>query len=172
MLCNNCSFSCNQCINDEADILLLNNLASIAPSPGDECTGAINQTDLYLRCCISGFGQIKTNDRHPLSARLNIDADFLATRSNTDGTGQKSGLTTLWISSHASIHVHGTPVTSQYYDCIRFHVNGYHHRQYVHRRHGWTNWTWESIDFYVVVHLWEAFQMTWPHSSGTALQRR
>jgi hypothetical protein len=47
-----------------------------------------------------------------------------------------------------SKYINGQPVTSQYDECVRFHVNGYHHRKYVQESNGWDNKTWESKDFY------------------------
>lgn len=87
-------------------------------------------------------------DRLPLAARLNIAADFLATRYRQHGRLRAIEMVDHQIDHQVSIYINRLPVTSQHDDCIRFHVNGYHHRNYVQQHHGWDNRTWESIDFY------------------------
>jgi hypothetical protein len=47
-----------------------------------------------------------------------------------------------------SLYINRIPVTSQYDASVRFHVNGYHYRNYVQQHNGWDNRTWDSIDFY------------------------
>lgn len=87
-------------------------------------------------------------DKLPVSARLNIDADFLATRYRQHGRLRAIASIDHRVDQQISIYINGTPVTSQYDECIRFHVNGYHLRQYVQQRHQWDNRIWDSIDFY------------------------
>ena len=47
------------------------------------------------------------------------------------------------------LYINGVPVTSQYDECIRFHVNGYHLRQYVQQQNGWNDRTWNDVDFHI-----------------------
>jgi hypothetical protein len=48
-----------------------------------------------------------------------------------------------------SISINGTRLTaSQYDECIRFHINGYHLRNHVQEKQGWSNSVWDEIDFY------------------------
>jgi hypothetical protein len=87
-------------------------------------------------------------DKLPVSARLNVDADFLATRYRQHGRFRAIASVDHRSDQQISLYINGTPVTSQYDDCIRFHVNGYHLRQYVQQRHQWNNGTWDMIDFH------------------------
>ena len=87
-------------------------------------------------------------DKLPFHARLNIDADFLATRYRHHGRLRNSERVDHRREQQVSLYINGTPITSQYDACIRFHVNGYHHRQYVQQHHQWDNETWDSVDFY------------------------
>ena len=80
-------------------------------------------------------------DKLPVSARLNVDADFLATRYRQHGRFRAIASVDHRSDQQISLYINGTPVTSQYDDCIRFHVNGYHLRQYVQQRHQWNNGT-------------------------------
>ena len=86
-------------------------------------------------------------DKLPLAARLNIDADFLATRYREHGRLRASSKLDHRFDQQISLYINGTPVTSQFDECIRYHVNGYHHRNYVQQHHGWDNNTWNDIDF-------------------------
>jgi hypothetical protein len=43
--------------------------------------------------------------------------------------------------------MNGTRIQSHFDECIRFHVNGYHLRQYMQSKNRWTNSTWDEIDF-------------------------
>jgi hypothetical protein len=87
-------------------------------------------------------------DKLPLAARLNIDADFLATRYRQHGRLKAGFAITHRHDQQISLYINGVPVTSQYDECIRFHINGYHHRNYVQNHHEWSNKTWDDIDFY------------------------
>ena len=87
-------------------------------------------------------------DKLPLAARLNIDADFLATRYRQHGRLRGIASIDHRSEQQVSIYINGVPITSQYDECIRFHVNGYHYRNYVQQTNNWDNSTWEAIDFY------------------------
>ncbi|KAI2497423.1 hypothetical protein MHU86_17081 [Fragilaria crotonensis] len=78
-------------------------------------------------------------DRLPLRARLNIDADFLATRHRHRGKLQPIERTDHHPEQQMSISINGTRIQSQVNACIRFHVNGYHLRQYMQSKNRWTN---------------------------------
>ena len=73
------------------------------------------------------------HSRRPLSlaSRLNIETDALATVYRK--TGRLNPISSVSHESEqgCSISINGERVTSQYDDSIRFHVNGYHLRQYV-----------------------------------------
>ena len=86
-------------------------------------------------------------DSLPFAARLNVDADFLATRYRQRGRLRQTARVDHIPAQQCSIYINGDPVTSQYDDCIRFHVNGYHYRQYVQRHHKWKDKTWDMVDF-------------------------
>jgi hypothetical protein len=84
-------------------------------------------------------------DKLPLAACLNIDADFLSTRYRQHGRLQNC-------SAMDHRDVQQISIYCQYDKCIRFHVNGYHHRNYVQTHYGWDNKTWNDIDFYTFGH--------------------
>ena len=86
-------------------------------------------------------------DHLPISARLNIDADYLATRYRQRGRLKSSEKVPHENSQQCSIEVNGVRLTSQFDACIRYHVNGYHLRQYMQERNGWVDATWDEIDF-------------------------
>jgi hypothetical protein len=86
-------------------------------------------------------------DNLPLRARLNIDADFLATRYKHSGNLKANEKTDHQDEQQISISINGTRIQSQVDACIRFHVNGYHLRQYMQSKHNWTNSVWNEIDF-------------------------
>ena len=87
-------------------------------------------------------------DKLSFTARLNIDADFLATRYRHHGRLRNSERVDHRREQQVSLCINGTPITCQYDACIRFHVNGFHHQQYVQQHHQWDNGTWDSVDFY------------------------
>ena len=87
-------------------------------------------------------------DHLPLAARLNIDADFLATRYRLRGRLKQSVHVDHQHSQQCSFYINGVPVVSQFDACVRYHVNGYHYRRYVQDKFGWSDAIWDSIDFY------------------------
>ena len=64
----------------------------------------------------------------PLSSRLNIVADNLATLYRKTGRLKPSQTSLHEVDQRCSIAVNGTRLTSQYDAIIRFHINGYHLR--------------------------------------------
>ena len=87
-------------------------------------------------------------DSLPLAARLNIDADFLATRYRSRGRLKPSSHVDHQESQQCSFYINGTSVTSQFDACVRFHVNGYHYRRHVQAKTKWRDATWHSVDFH------------------------
>ena len=49
--------------------------------------------------------------------------------------------------SRVSIVVNGIRVVGQEEATLRFHINGYHLRNYIQTRRGWSNQTWDRVDF-------------------------
>ena len=90
---------------------------------------------------------LQSYERLPFKARLNIDADFLATRYRKRGRYRSSPRVDHQHGQQVSILIQGIPLTSHFDSCIRFHINGYHIRQYMQQRHAWSDATWEDIDF-------------------------
>ena len=84
----------------------------------------------------------------PLAARLNIDADFLATRYRLSGRLKQSHQVDHQPSQQCSFYINGIPVVSQFDASVRFHVNGYHYRRHVQEKNGWSDVTWKMIDFH------------------------
>ena len=87
-------------------------------------------------------------EKLPLNARLNIDADFLATRYREHGRLRCSSMVDHRIDNITTLYINGVPVTSQYDDSVRFHINGYHQRRQIQQTEKWTDAAWDSVDFY------------------------
>ena len=94
--------------------------------------------------------QDEGNSKRPLSfaSSLNIKADALATEYRKTGRLKPTCSVLHELDQGCSISINGERVTSQYDDSIRFHVNGYHLRQYVQEKQGWSDSVWDSVDFY------------------------
>jgi hypothetical protein len=92
---------------------------------------------------------LRAYEKLPLAARLNIDADFLATRYRLRGRLKSSEQVDHSHGQQVSISINGKRLTGQFDECIRHHINGYHLRQYTQEKHGWDNSTWNEIDFNV-----------------------
>ena len=82
-----------------------------------------------------------------LASRLNIQADKLATAYRNDGNCTASAHVPHLDGQQCSISINGVRLTSQYDECLRFHVNGYHLKQYAMKSNGWSNDVWNEIDF-------------------------
>lgn len=83
-------------------------------------------------------------DKLSLRARLNVDAD------HDTGSGENSNPTKIPNTSKnkkISISINGIRIQSQFDPCIRFHVNGYHLRQFMQSKNQWPNSVWKEIDF-------------------------
>lgn len=81
------------------------------------------------------------------SAKLNIMADQLATQYRRSGRHKSSETLDHQPGQKISISINGRKLTSQYDSSLRFHVNGYHLRQYIQTRRKWDDLTWDSVDF-------------------------
>jgi hypothetical protein len=91
----------------------------------------------------SGSTEILTHE-----SRLKFQADFLTTQHCLRGKVTSSqNADHQQRSQRVSMSNNGQQITSQYDKCIRYHINGYHLRQYLQRRRQWSDIVWESIDF-------------------------
>ena len=80
-------------------------------------------------------------------AKLNVQADQLATNYRLRGKRKSSPFVDHQSGQRISVSIHGRRLTSQYDSSIRFHVNGYHLRKYIQERRGWDDKTWDQVDF-------------------------
>jgi hypothetical protein len=85
--------------------------------------------------------------RLPFWAKLNVDADFLAARYRDNGRLKPSQNTDHHDRQQVSLSIQGVRITSHIDSCIRFHINGYHLRQYLQEKRKWSDSTWDSVDF-------------------------
>ncbi|KAI2489451.1 hypothetical protein MHU86_25142 [Fragilaria crotonensis] len=90
---------------------------------------------------------LQSYSKLPRSVQMNIDADFLATRYRKRGKLRPSQKIDHQPEQRISFSINGVRVTSQYDDCIRYHVNGYHLRRYMQEKKQWSDITWNDIDF-------------------------
>ncbi|KAI2498313.1 hypothetical protein MHU86_16183 [Fragilaria crotonensis] len=111
---------------------------------------------------------LQSYEHLPFKARLNIDADFLATRYRLRGRLKSSPLVDHQIGQKVSILINGKRLTSQFDSCIRYHINGYHLRRYMQERHAWSDCTWEDIDFHL---FGQHFKRLPPHLQVTHMKR-
>ena len=93
--------------------------------------------------------QDSRNLRAPISlaASLNIQADHLATAYRHSGACRSIQTVPHIDDQQCSILINGVRLTSQYDESVRFHVNGYHLKQYTMSSNGWSNETWNEVDF-------------------------
>ena len=91
--------------------------------------------------------RLNSYDSLPFLVRLNVSADFLATRYRLRGKLKSSQRVDHDPSQKISISIHGCRLTSQYDDCLRFHINGYHLRQYIQDKREWSDKVWDDVDF-------------------------
>jgi hypothetical protein len=82
-----------------------------------------------------------------LRARLNVDADRLATLHRLRGKLKSTEHTDHTKEQNISISINGVRIQSQVDSCIRFHVNGYHLRHFMQSKNKWSNAVWKEIDF-------------------------
>jgi hypothetical protein len=97
---------------------------------------------------VKGHQDTLTAYQHlPLSARLNIDADFLTTRYRLRGRLKSKERIEHEPSQQFSISINGIRLTGQYDASIRFHVNSYHLRRYIQDQNSWPDSVWDEVDF-------------------------
>jgi hypothetical protein len=92
--------------------------------------------------------RVASYDSLPLPARLNIDADFLATRYRSQGKLRTSAQVDHVSDQQLSIYLNGLPVLNHFDDQVRFHINSYHQRQYMQERNVWSDTIWNDVDFH------------------------
>ncbi len=78
---------------------------------------------------------------------MNIDAGFLGTCYRLRGRFRTSPRVDHVPKQQISILLNGTRLISKFDKCIRYHINGYHLRQYIQEMQGWDNKVWELVDF-------------------------
>jgi hypothetical protein len=76
-----------------------------------------------------------------------VDADFLASRYRENGRLKPSQFTDHHKGQQVSLSIQGVRITSHIDSCIRFHINGYHLRQYLQKKRKWSDSTWETVNF-------------------------
>ena len=111
---------------------------------------------------------LQSYERLPFKARLNIDADFLATRYRLRGRLKSSPLVDHQTGQKVSILINGKRLTSQFDSCIRYHINGYHLRRYMQEKHSWSDCTWDDVDFHL---FGQHFKRLPPHLQVTHMKR-
>lgn len=80
-------------------------------------------------------------------AKLNMTADFLATRYRLRGRIKPTSHLDHPSTQRISIVLNGTRLTSQIDECIRYHINGYQMRLHMQSKRHWSNRTWDQVDF-------------------------
>ncbi len=78
--------------------------------------------------------------------QMNVDADKLATNHRNQSLPQSSQTVDHLPSSRVSIILNGRQLTSNIDSSIRYHVNGYHMRLYLQKRHSWSDQVWNTVD--------------------------
>ena len=91
---------------------------------------------------------VSSYERLPFAARLNVDADFLATRYRDHGRLRCRSHVDHRCDNQSTLFINGAPVTGQYDECVRFHINGYHQRLQIQKTEQWTDKAWDSVDFF------------------------
>ena len=81
------------------------------------------------------------------AAALNILADSLATAYRNSGRLSSMHRLDHQSSQKCSITLGGFRLTSQFDECIRYHINGYHLRQYIQQKYGRDDKVWDDVDF-------------------------
>lgn len=81
-----------------------------------------------------------------MPATLNIAADSLASGYRTTGSLISRQGCDHFHSQQCSISINHQRLTGQFDECIRYHVNGYHLRQYLQDKKGWSDEVWDTID--------------------------
>ena len=92
---------------------------------------------------------LRAYEHIPCPARLNIDADFLTTRYRQRGKLKSRETVSHEPTQQCSITINGVRLTGQYDDSIRYHIDGYHLKQYLQETNQWSKSVWDEVDFKV-----------------------
>jgi hypothetical protein len=88
-------------------------------------------------------------DKLSYHAQMNVDVDKLATNHRNQSLPQSSQTIDHRPSSRVSIILNGRRLTSNIDSSIRYHVNGYHVRLYLQKRHSWSDQVWNTVDMWL-----------------------
>ena len=120
--------------------------------PPDADLIAVIRTHLVLIKCqfkhrwIKGHQDTSSTRTLSLPAKLNIEADSLASGYRTTGSLQSRSSCIHILSQQCSISINNQRLTGQFDECIRYHVNGYHLRRYLQDKKCWSDEVWDTID--------------------------
>jgi hypothetical protein len=124
---------------------------SIRMSPDADLLSIISASLRDLRCSFRPKW-IKAHQDNvslvPFAARLNVDADFLATRYREHGRLRYRSHVDHRRDNQSTLFINGAPITGQYDECLRYHINGYHQRLQIQKTDQWTDKAWDSVDFF------------------------
>jgi hypothetical protein len=119
-------------------------MTRISYYPTSNCYGS------NFLCLPSQLGGSRTNISTTLrtNAQLNVLSDGLKTEYYNNGILRPSPQPLFYPSTKVSLVVNKQRATAQYYDIIRFHINGTKHKLFLQSsRPGWnTDRVWSSID--------------------------
>ena len=89
----------------------------------------------------------KTYDELSSDAKLNVDADRLASEHYWSGHGIRPSPQTMHLAEYRiTIAINGVIYPTRIDEQIRYHINGSYLKEYLQRHHGWSERTWKTID--------------------------
>ncbi|KAI2511186.1 hypothetical protein MHU86_3151 [Fragilaria crotonensis] len=104
-------------------------------------------TSVWVKGHQSGSAIARISNRQQQDVIGNNRADHLATwYRDQSGKRQSRERTDHEDGAHISISINGIRLVSQLDSCIRYHIDGYHIRQYTQARNKWSNTTWNTVD--------------------------
>jgi hypothetical protein len=90
----------------------------------------------------------KEYDELSPEAKLNVDADNLASDYYWSGSGTRPSPQTPHLHEYrVTIAVNGTIYPTRIDEQVRYHINGSYLKEFLKRKHGWSESTWNKIDF-------------------------
>jgi hypothetical protein len=90
----------------------------------------------------------KSYDDLSRDARLNVDADQLASDHFWSGKGTRPSPTTPHLHEHrVTIAINGTIYPTRIDEQIRYHINGSYLKEFLKSQYSWSESTWNKIDF-------------------------
>ena len=98
-------------------------------------------------CWVKGHQDASALTTLSKAATLNVKADELATGYRTYDSLHSSSKIEHIDEQGCSISTNGTRLTSQFDECVRYHVNGYNLRRYIQEKNGWPDGVWNDVDF-------------------------